>query len=80
MIDLEDLASGYDVLALSASRAAVGFYEARGWKLWRGPSAVITPHGTRPTPEDDGSIYVLGGEGIDRDAGIACDWRDGDVW
>ncbi|WP_148615688.1 GNAT family N-acetyltransferase [Nocardioides rubriscoriae] len=80
MAELEALARAYDVLALSASTAGVPFYEARGWHLWRGPSSVLAPDGPEPTPDDDGAIYVLGGTGLDLDAPIACDWRDGDVW
>lgn len=80
MAELEALAPGYDVLALSSSTAGVPFYEARGWQLWRGPSSVLAPDGLEPTPEEDGAIYVLGGTGLDLDAPIACDWRDGDVW
>ena len=68
------------MLALSASEVAVAFYEARGWEKWRGPSSVVTPDGMLATSEEDGSIYVLGGTGLDLDAPIACDWRDGDVW
>lgn len=80
MAELEALAPGHDVLALSASRAGVALYEARGWVPWRGPSSVLGPTGPEPTPDDDGAIYVLGGTGLDRHAPIACDWRDGDVW
>jgi aminoglycoside 2'-N-acetyltransferase I len=33
------------------------------------------------TPDDDGSIFVLPvGVHMDPKAGLACDWRDGDVW
>jgi hypothetical protein len=31
------------------------------------------------TPQDDGSVLVLGGE-LDLDAPLVCDWRSGDVW
>jgi aminoglycoside 2'-N-acetyltransferase I len=80
MAELEGLADGYDVLALSSSDAGVPFYEARGWHLWRGPSAVVAPSGWQDTPEEDGAVYVLGGTDLDLDAPVACDWRDGDVW
>lgn len=80
MADLEAHAAAYDLLLLSASSRAVGFYEARGWTLWRGPSAVLAPTGWTDTPDEDGAIYVLGGTHLDLDAPIACDWRDGDVW
>lgn len=80
MDTLESLAAGYDLLALSASEAGLEFYEQRGWTRWRGPSAVLGPRGLEPTPDDDGSILVLGGTGLDLDAPVACEWRDGDVW
>jgi aminoglycoside 2'-N-acetyltransferase I len=81
MAALEDLAPAYDLLALSASARGAPLYRARGWSLWRGPSHVLTLDGPAPTPDDDGSIYVLpGASGVDLDGPIACDWRDGDVW
>ncbi|MBI2242835.1 MAG: GNAT family N-acetyltransferase [Nocardioides sp.] len=81
MAVLEDLAPAYDLLALSASARGVPLYRARGWSLWRGPSSVLTLDGPVPTPDDDGSIYVLPGtSGVDLDGPIMCDWRDGDVW
>ncbi|WP_220451302.1 GNAT family N-acetyltransferase [Nocardioides dongkuii] len=79
MAALEALAPAYDLLALSASDAGVPLYEARGWQCWRGPTSVLTPTGLVRTPEDDGSVYVLGGS-VDLDSPIGCDWRDGDVW
>jgi aminoglycoside 2'-N-acetyltransferase I len=31
--------------------------------------------------DDDGSVYVLPVDiALDPDAGLMCDWRDGDVW
>lgn len=80
MAALEGLAPAYDLLALSVSDEGIPLYEARGWRLWRGPTSVLGPSGPAPTPDDDGSVYVLGGEGLDLDAPIACDHRDGDVW
>lgn len=81
MAALEDLAPAYDLLALSASARGVPLYRARGWTLWRGPSSVLTLDGRVPTPDDDGSIYVLAGaSGVDLDGPITCDWREGDVW
>lgn len=79
MESLEELAPDYDLLALGASEAGALLYEARGWARWRGPSSVATSAGVVPTPEDDGSLYVLGA-GLDLDAPITCDWREGDVW
>ena len=80
MAELETLAPGYDLLALSASDAGARLYESRGWRHWRGPSSVLGPTGPQPTPDDDGAILVLARADLDLDAPIACDWRDGDVW
>jgi aminoglycoside 2'-N-acetyltransferase I len=80
MTALESLATAYDVLALSSSEQGVALYESRGWQRWRGPTSVLSPIGLVPTPDDDGSIYVLGGSSLDLDSELTCDWRDGDVW
>ena len=79
MAALEGLAPAYDLMALSTSPAGQSFYGSRGWQPWRGPSSVMTPHGTEPTPDEDGAILVLAHD-LDLDAPITCDWRDGDVW
>lgn len=85
MTALEGLAPAYDLLALSSSDQAQALYAGRGWLPWRGPSSVMTPDGTRATPEEDDAIRVLVPAGsphgdLDLDAPISCDWRDGDVW
>ena len=57
---LERLIRGaYDLGALSATADGAGLYLARGWQPWRGPTSALTPAGTVPTPEDDGSVFVL---------------------
>jgi aminoglycoside 2'-N-acetyltransferase I len=71
----------YDLGALGATDAAVPLYAGRGWQLWRGPLSALTPDGVVPTPDEDGSVYVLPGEApLDLDGELTCDWRDGDVW
>ncbi len=83
MAELEALAPGHDLLALSSSTEGFPLYASRGWQPWRGPSSVLAPSGIEPTPDRDGSIHVLGGPAggpLDLDAPITCDWRDGDVW
>ena len=70
----------YPITALSTSQDARGFYEARGWVRWLGPTGVLTPSGFERTPDDDGGIYVLTSHPVDSSATIACDWRAGDVW
>ncbi len=70
----------YDLGALGSSEMALGFYAARGWQRWRGPTAVLAPDGPRRTPDDD-SIFVLPVTvPLDLDGELTCDWRDGDVW
>jgi aminoglycoside 2'-N-acetyltransferase I len=80
MTALESLAPAYDVLALSSSEQGVALYESRGWQRWRGPTSVLSPSGVVATPDDDGSVFVLGGAGLALDDALTCDWRDGDVW
>ena len=71
----------YDLGALGATDVAAGFYAARGWKLWQGPTAALTPTGIRRTQEEDGSIYVLPVDlPLDLFGELTCDWRDGDPW
>ena len=82
MAALEHVARrAYDVAALGATDEAATFYAARGWQLWQGPSAALTPTGIQRTPDDDGAIYVLPlGVPLDLSGELTCDWRDGDVW
>ncbi|MFC1410010.1 GNAT family N-acetyltransferase [Streptacidiphilus sp. N1-12] len=77
-----ELNSGeYGMAALSSSARAVGFYLARGWQQWLGPTAVATPDGLLRTADEDGSVYVLEVDlGFDVWAELICDWREGDVW
>jgi aminoglycoside 2'-N-acetyltransferase I len=81
MAALEALAPAYDLLALSASEDGVALYVSRGWQQWRGPTSVLAPGGVEPTPDDDGSVYVIPGTtALDLNGPITCDWRSGDVW
>jgi aminoglycoside 2'-N-acetyltransferase I len=73
----------YDLGALASSEEATGFYAARGWQLWRGPTSALTPRdGITATPDVDGWIYVLPlpAASLDLSGTLTCDWRDGDVW
>jgi aminoglycoside 2'-N-acetyltransferase I len=73
--------SGYHLGALGASPDGARLYASRGWQLWRGPSAVLSPEGIRRTPESDGHIYVLPVlNPIDVTGELTCDWRPGSVW
>ncbi len=77
-----ELRSGdYALGALSSSRRAVGFYRARDWQQWLGPTSVRTAAGIVRTEDEDGGVYVLDVDlGFDLFAGLTCDWREGDVW
>ena len=82
MIVLEQIIrAGYHLGALGASPDGARLYSARGWQLWRGPSAVLSPDGIRRTPESDGHIYVLPVlNTVDLTGELTCDWRPGSVW
>lgn len=72
---------GYLLGALSSSDRGRRLYAVRGWLPWRGPTSVLAPAGLTPTPDDDGSVFVLPvGITLDTSAVLTCDWRDGDVW
>ena len=75
----------YQLGALSASEAGRPLYVSRGWLPWQGASSVLAPTGLTPTPDDDGSLFVLPvdselGAELDTGAALTCDWRLGDVW
>jgi aminoglycoside 2'-N-acetyltransferase I len=73
----------YDLGALGSAEGATGFYAARGWRPWQGPTSALTPdRGIVPTPDVDGWIYVfpVAPTPLDLTASLTCDWRDGDVW
>jgi aminoglycoside 2'-N-acetyltransferase I len=75
------IARAYELGALSSTEQALPFYRARGWRQWRGRCSALTPAGIRPTPDDEGGIFVLEGPvALDLDGELTCDWRDGDVW
>ena len=73
--------AAYQLGALGASDDGIPFYAARGWQQWTGTASVVTPDGLVRTQEEEGFIYVLPvTAGLNPDADLACDWRDGDVW
>jgi aminoglycoside 2'-N-acetyltransferase I len=73
--------ASYHVGALGATEDAEPFYAHLGWQQWRGKTSMLTPTGIVPTPDEDGSIYVLqAGAALDLDGELTCDWREGDAW
>jgi aminoglycoside 2'-N-acetyltransferase I len=77
----EVIRRAYDFGALSATDDGAPLYRSSGWQLWHGPLSALTPSGLQRTPEEEGDVYVLpGAADLDPDGGLACDWRDGDLW
>jgi aminoglycoside 2'-N-acetyltransferase I len=77
------ITGAYDLGALGSAEEATGFYAARGWRPWQGPTAALTPdRGVVRTPDEDGWIYVfpVAHTALDLTASLTCDWRDGEVW
>ena len=73
--------AAYDLGALGSTDEAAGFYAARGWQQWQGPTSALTPDGVVRTADVDGGVYVLPVTApLDLSAPLTCDWRDGDVW
>ena len=73
--------AAYELGALSASDAGAELYAGRGWRRWTGRAWVVAPDGLRRTQGDEGSIHVLPvSVALSPEAGLACDWRDGEVW
>ena len=71
----------YDLGALGATDEAAAFYDALGWRRWRGPTSALTPQGVVRTAGEDGGVHVLpGAVPLDLDGALVCDWRDGDLW
>ncbi len=71
----------YQLGALSSSDLGRRLYTLRGWLPWAGPTSVLAPDGITPTPDADGSVFVLPvGISLDTSEALTCDWRDGDVW
>ncbi|MFJ5234166.1 GNAT family N-acetyltransferase [Kitasatospora sp. NPDC088391] len=74
--------AAHDLGALGASEEGVPLYLARDWRPWPGPTWALGPQGRVRTAEEDGGIYLFGGEGeLDLSADLTVlEWREGDVW
>ena len=65
----------YDLGALGATDEASLLYSGRGWRLWGGRLSALTPDGVRPTPDEEGAVYVLPVEGVELDLSARADLR-----
>ncbi len=71
----------FELGVLSSDALSRRLYTARGWLPWHGPTATLSPAGPRSTPAADGTVFVFPVSAeLDRDAALACDFRDGEVW
>jgi aminoglycoside 2'-N-acetyltransferase I len=69
----------YELGALGPTGEAEGFYTARGWRRWSGPTSALTPSGIERT--DGEIIFVLPVSApLDLSGELTCDWREGEVW
>jgi aminoglycoside 2'-N-acetyltransferase I len=82
MGELERVIRGaYDLGALGAADEAAGFYAARGWRQWQGPTSALSPDGIVRTEDEDGGIFAFPvAVPLDLSGSLTCDWRDGEVW
>jgi aminoglycoside 2'-N-acetyltransferase I len=72
------LRGAYQLGALCSSEEGRGMYASRGWQPWQGTSSVLSPTGLTPTPDDDGSLFVMPVDvELDTTAELTCDWHPG---
>lgn len=82
MSELERIVGGaYDLGALASTDAGLPFYEARGWRRWRGATYAATPEGLVRTPDDDDAVFVWPlATPVDIAGDLVCDFRAGHYW
>ncbi|MEH3139536.1 MAG: GNAT family N-acetyltransferase [Mycobacterium kyogaense] len=73
------ITSRHQLGALNAVASAAPFYEARGWRLWSGPTQAAGPAGIVDTHDDADKIYLYGKD-LDSGVPLICDWRPGHLW
>jgi aminoglycoside 2'-N-acetyltransferase I len=81
LIDVVAADLTWDLAALSPSDA--GFYERRGWELWRGPLAIRRDGHIAPSPDDEQVMIrrlPRTPATIDPTALLTAEWREGELW
>jgi aminoglycoside 2'-N-acetyltransferase I len=63
------------------SPAEQGLYLRLGWELWRGPLFIRTAAELVPTPDEVVMVLRLPNTpGLDLDAALSAEWREGELW
>ncbi|WP_132991592.1 GNAT family N-acetyltransferase [Gordonia zhaorongruii] len=73
----------YEFGALGASDDGRALYLRHGWEPWEGQLGALAPDGVRPTPDEEGHVFILRTPvrpDVDLSARLLCDWRRGEVW
>ncbi|WP_327353240.1 GNAT family N-acetyltransferase [Streptomyces sp. NBC_01304] len=81
MAALERVVEGaYAFGALSASEEGATLYTARGWQVWPGRIAALSPSGIHRMREEEGTTFLWPGRAeLSPPDELVFDWRDGDV-
>jgi aminoglycoside 2'-N-acetyltransferase I len=81
LLDVVAADDTWELAALSPSDP--GFYERRGWELWRGPLAIRGAGHLEPSPEDEQVMIrrlPRTPAAIDTTALLTAEWRKGELW
>jgi aminoglycoside 2'-N-acetyltransferase I len=71
----------YDLGALCPSDAGEALYAELGWEYWRGPLSIRRGHEVIPTPDERVMVLRLPRtHGLDLDAPLSAEWREGELW
>ncbi|MDG4865756.1 aminoglycoside 2'-N-acetyltransferase, partial [Streptomyces sp. T-3] len=67
--------------ALSASDEGAALYTARGWQVWPGRIAALSPSGIHRMREEEGTTFLWPARvpQLSPPDDLVFDWRDGDV-
>lgn len=75
------ISTHFEIGALSTSKS--DFYRKLDWKIWSGPTFVLTDGEWIPSDDEHGGIMILKTDlapDIDLNRRIACESRSGDSW
>ena len=81
LVDVVAADPTWELAALSPSDA--GFYQRRGWELWRGPLAIRREGRLEASPEDEQVMIrrlPRTPATLDSTALLTAEWREGELW